>query len=152
MRLPLLATILILSGCSVPQPAGNLENTPRNGVGIRTDRETFTPMMSSTVGIGLTPLYNPSGAYKPVEYQWRTNYGYFVAWGDEEEVRELGPDVRRDGKRIYWTYDPVDIDQKKPPVEILLKIREVKTQQVLGEAALRLEWTDRDMAAVKQPR
>ncbi|MFA5140084.1 MAG: hypothetical protein WC728_12705 [Elusimicrobiota bacterium] len=140
----------LLGGCALPQPAGD-DVVTGSGAGIRADRETFSPMDSSVVGIGLTPVYTPGKSYKPVEYQWRTNYGYFTAWGkDEEELRELGPDVRREGGRIYWTYDPVDIDQKKPPVEILLRVREKNTQNVLGEASMRLEWTDRDTAVVKR--
>jgi hypothetical protein len=155
MRGPLIifmTTAFLLAACALPEPMGD-DVVAGTGAGIRTDRQTFTPMDSSSVGIGLTPVYAPGKSYKPVEYQWRTNYGYFTAFSkDEEELRELGPDVRREGGRVFWTYDPVDIDQKKPPVEIILRVREANTQNVLGEARLRLEWTDRDTAVVKRPR
>ena len=45
-------------------------------VSIRASPEKYSPLMSSTVGIGLTPQYTGSG---PVVYSWNTSYGYFVS-------------------------------------------------------------------------
>jgi hypothetical protein len=103
--------------------------------------------MSSTVGIGLIPVYKIEMPLENIKYHWSTNYGYFVAWNAPDfEVKILGSDVINKGERIYWSYDPNEIGFDKPSVLILLQVLDGRSQQVIAETNIELGWEDRDTA------
>jgi len=103
--------------------------------------------MSSTVGIGLIPVYQTEMPSEDIKYHWRTNYGYFVAWNAPDfEVKILGSNVINTGERIYWSYDPNEMGVDKPSVLISLQMQDGRTQQVIAETAIKIGWEDRDTA------
>ena len=70
-------------------------------VTIQTDRNNYVPIMSSTVGIGLTLEHTIEMPSETLQYHWRTNYGCFVAWDTPDlEVKTLGPEVIK-----AWTWE-----------------------------------------------
>ena len=125
------------------QPAGRR-------VELAIDREGYSPLMSSVLGIGITPRYSEAKTSPPFRYHWHTNYGYFVQGGPPDyQVKELGPDASTAGGKVYWSYDPMDMDQRdKPEVEIVVKVRDAKTLATWSETRLRLGWDDADTARV----
>lgn len=153
---------LALAGCSAARPpSGTPAGAGDDPPGTRTepsarrvdlvpDRADFTPLMSSTVGIGLTPGYSAAKTSPPFRYHWHTNYGYFVQWGPPDyQVKELGPDASTGGK-VYWSYDPVEMDQRnKPPVEVVVTVRDAKTLDAWAEARLTLKWENTDTVRVE---
>ncbi|MFC1864288.1 hypothetical protein ACFLYG_00455 [Chloroflexota bacterium] len=153
----MLVAILIPGLVSCAQPDYVLPEV----VTIQTDRNNYIPTMSSTVGIGLIPVYKieiPSykigiPSYKigipseTLQYHWRTNYGYFVAWDTPDfEVDMLGPEVFNTGEKIYWSYDPNKMGVDKPSVVISLQIEDRQTQNVIAETNIKIGWEDRDAA------
>ena len=118
---------------------------------IETDRDTYSPILSSTVGIGLTPVYTVEEALDSSNFHWQTNYGHFVIWGPEDQkVQILGTEVINLGEKIYWSYDPDEMGKEKPPVFITLSIEDEVTKKVIYDSSLELYWEDLDLAKVKK--
>ena len=139
----MLAAIVIPGLVSCAQP----DNLQPKEVIIKTDRDNYIPTMSSTVGIGLIPEYAIGIPSKNLQYHWRTNYGYFVAWDAPDfEVKILGTTVINTGEKIYWSYDPNEMGVDKPPVVISLRIEDGQTQQVIAETTIEVGWEGLDTA------
>ena len=124
------------------------ESILTGNVKIQADRDTYTPILSSTVGIGLTPIYT-SGRYQgTVKFHWHTSYGHFISWEPPDfKVNLLGAEVINDGEKIFWSYDP-EMDIKKPPVKISLKIEDAESGQLLTESTLEIDWVDQNIAKI----
>ena len=139
----MLVVILIPGLVSCAQPNDGLPEA----VTIQTDRDNYILTMSSTVGIGLIPVYTIEIPSETAQFHWRTNYGYFIAWDTPDfEVNLLGTEVINNGEKIYWSYDPSEMGVEKPSVVISLQIEDKQTQQVLAETNLKIGWGDRDTA------
>ena len=126
---------------------------PKNNevVKIQTDRDTYIPLMSSTVGIGLTPIYISKRNLDTVKFYWQTSYGYFESWSPPDfKVYLLGEDITNNGEKIYWTYDPNEMGIQKPSVKISLKIEDARSERLLTETSLEINWEDTDTAKVKK--
>lgn len=134
MRRLLAACLLFLGlGCRLPPAA------------IVTDQDFYTPAMSSTVGIGLSPA-DPSGGAR---CRWSTDYGTFLQWEPPDwKVVDLGPQAENGGKKIYWSYPAADASQPKQPVEIVLSMYDPTSGAQVSEARLHLRWRDRATAEV----
>lgn len=126
---------------------------PKNNeiVRIQTDRDTYTPLMSSTVGIGLTPIYTSKRNLDTVKFHWKTSYGYFVSWSSPDfKVNLLGEDAVNNGEKIYWSYDPNEISIQKPSVKISLRIEDAQSDKLLTESNIEINWEDIGTAKVKK--
>ena len=127
------------------------DNVLPEDVTIQIDRDIYTPIISSTVGIGLTPVNTLEGPPETVQFHWRTDYGYFVAWDSPDfKVKLLGPEVINNGEKIYWSYDPDEMGVEKPSIEISLQIEDAQSAQVLALASLKIGWEDQDTARAIQ--
>lgn len=139
----LAACLLVTAGCAAVRSA---RSSIKKRVRVIVEPDSYSPVQSSRVGIGLKPVY-AMGRHSPlVRFHWRANYGHFVRWDPPDyRVQELGMNVATKGGKIYWTYDPIEIDaEDKPPVEIMLHVRDVRTQKSLAWTRVRLKWTDLD--------
>jgi hypothetical protein len=138
-------SIVTIVGGACTQP----DNALPEDVTIQIDRDIYTPIMSSTVGIGLTPVHTLERPPETVRFHWHTDYGYFVAWDSPDfKVKLLGPEVINNGKKIYWSYDPGEMGAEKPSVEISLQIEDAQSAQFLAGASLKIGWEDQDTARV----
>jgi hypothetical protein len=118
-------------------------------VAIQTDTDAYIPLMSSTVGIGLIPVYELERPPETVQLRWSTDYGYFVAWDSPDfEVNLLGTEVINNGEKIYWSYDPGEMGITKPTVGISLQVEDAQSGQVLAAATLEIGWEGKDTARV----
>jgi hypothetical protein len=135
---------LLAIGC-----AGYQASSDRTPISIKTDRVNYTPLMSSTVGIGLTPEYPLTIANGTVSFCWHTDYGYFISWkAPDFKVHELGPDVTTDDGKIYWSYSPDNIDKDKPPVRVTLTMVDKATGKAINTTGLDIGWENKDFARV----
>ena len=120
-------------------------------VKIQADRDTYTPELSSTVGIGLTPIHTLSRHPETVKFHWHTNYGHFISWEPPDyKVNLLGTEVINNGEKIYWSYPSSEMDIKKPSVQISLSIEDAQSGQLLTRSILKIDWEDGDIAKVKK--
>ena len=107
--------------------------------------------MSSTVGIGLTPVYTLGRSPESVKFHWKTNYGYFVSWkAPDFKVNLLGADITNNGDKIYWSYSPDEMGKEKPAVQISLNVEDATSGEVLTKFTLEIEWEKQDIAKVKK--
>ncbi|MEI7433458.1 MAG: hypothetical protein WCJ93_04320 [Methanomicrobiales archaeon] len=178
----LLVTAIMFTGCTTEKPGGMSVPTPVDtfpvvtppttpvtpsvtgtavpivtpaivDISIRASPEKYSPLMSSTVGIGLTPLY--TGSRPDVVYSWNTSFGHFVSWNAPGwNVSQHGNSIETTNATIYWTYSPDDMGKEKPPVTIRLIIKTPpRTHGGNGTIAwkdLRINWEDTDMAVIEQ--
>lgn len=84
----ILGLILILfAGCS----------KANDTVRIITDRDAYTPAMSSAQGIKMTPDFKSYKNYKALEYHWITEQGTFV-----KEPYVYINEIRNQGASVLW--------------------------------------------------
>jgi len=127
----------------------HFQETSPEKVKIQTDRDSYTPVMSSIVGIGLVPIYISERDPETVKFHWRTNYGHFVSWESPEyKVIMLGIDVINNGEKIYWSYNKMS--EKKPSVHISLTVEDALSGEPLAETCLEINWEDQHIAKVKK--
>jgi hypothetical protein len=118
---------------------------------ISADRQSYSPIMSSTVGIGLTPEYTSGMDGRTVRFRWQTDFGHFLSWGPPGyKVEDLGRDVTTGGGKIYWSYSPDDMGREKLPVHVTLSMIDEASGQVLGTAGLEIGWESGHVARVKK--
>ena len=65
--------------------------------------QRYTPIMSSTVGVGIT--INATG-FDVTEslVSWNATYGKFLSWGTNLTVTDLGNPATNHGERLYWSF------------------------------------------------
>jgi hypothetical protein len=111
--------------------------------------QVYSPIMSSTVGIGLTP--NVSGLKTTgVEYEWTATYGYFLDWSAPNyTVNTLSEPVVNHGEKIYWSYTKVP---KSPlvPIVITLTEREITSKKPIVSSHLTLGWKNNMTVVVEK--
>jgi hypothetical protein len=122
------------------------------GVSIQATPGKYSPLMSSTVGIGLTPIYTGTGQ---AVYSWNTSYGYFVGWNAPDwKVDRYGQSLDSANQTIYWSYSPDDMGKEKPPVTIRLIVktppRDHGGNGTIAWKDLHITWENNDTAVVAQ--
>ena len=149
-----LAVLFVLgAGCSTTAPART--DLPTAGtpvtVSIQPDISRYTVLMSSTVGIGLTPQINGTLPSASMMYVWKTDYGHFVGWSAPDyTVRELGNTFTGgNGTKVYWTYIGENESGGRPPVHVTLDILDRATGDTLGHGEQTIGWdTGNDTAVI----
>ena len=126
--------------CTVDRP-GSLR--------IDASPQVYSPIMSSTVGIGLTP--NASGLKTTgVEYEWTATYGHFLDWSAPNyTVNTLSEPLINHGEKIYWSFTEVP---KSPlvPVVITVTERDITSKNPLASSRLTLGWKDNMTVVVEK--
>lgn len=140
----LLTIAFLACGC-----AGYKAITSSVPLGIIADRPNYTPLMSSTVGIGLTPEYPSSINNSTVSFLWHTDYGYFLSWESPDfKVKNNGQDAVTTDRKIYWSYSPEDMDKDKPPVHITLAMIDKEAGRTLNTTGIGIAWENGHIARV----
>jgi len=116
-------------------------------VNLEASPQRYSPMMSSTPGIGLTPHVtgfvaadtNVKG--NPTDFEWNATFGRFLRWvAPDYKVHDIGNPVATDGRTIYWTFTGKPASTKDP-VTITVTARDMTRQgAVLGTSTLTLNW------------
>jgi hypothetical protein len=143
MKFLLAAAAIALSACStVTLPGG------AGSMGLRVEPHQYSPAMSSTPGIGFTTVFiPPSGT--TVNYHWTANFGYFVTWNAPNyAVVPRGADFTATEGRVYWTYDPRFIPDRKPTVTITVSAEDAESGRIVARRAVKLDW-ERDTARLR---
>jgi hypothetical protein len=138
-------------------PSGTVTGVPLTtpdlvDISIRASPLKYSPLMSSTVGIGLTPIYTGSAA---VVYSWNTSYGHFISWNAPDwKVNQHNETVDTTNQTIYWSYSPDDMGKEKPPVTIRLIVKTPpRVHSGSGTIAwkdIQINWENTDTAVIAQ--
>jgi hypothetical protein len=101
--------------------------------------QVYSPLMSSTVGIGLTP--NVSGIKTHgVEYEWTATFGHFLDWSAPNyTINTLPEPVVNHGEKIYWSFTEVP-KSSLVPVVITLTARDIASKKPIASSRLTLGW------------
>jgi hypothetical protein len=150
--LVLVTVLVVIAGCLFPAS----ENTPTvpstcsadagvctvamtHSVRIEAAPQMYTPLMSSTPGIGLTPNvsgFNPADA----EFTWNASYGEFLDWSSSNyTISGLSQPVINHGEKVYWTFMDVPASTRDPVI-ISVTARDLPSGQILGSSHLTLGW------------
>lgn len=121
-----------------PQPRNK---KARHSLLICTDRDFYTLALSSTVGIGLYPIYQDKVDQPPVLYRWRTDRGEFLAWeAPTYIVRHLGTEVvLKTPEMLYWTPLAKGGSARNGMAHITLTVESAATGKSLGRYMLQVE-------------
>jgi hypothetical protein len=124
--------------CGIVAPGDQVAH--ETSVKLEASPQRYSPMMSSTPGIGLTP--NVTG-FKATDatFEWNATFGRFFMWdAPDYKVHDIGNPVATDGRTIYWTFTekPVSINE---PVTITVTARDTTRRgAVLGTSTVTLRW------------
>jgi hypothetical protein len=132
-------TVAVPSGCSSDAGVCPVVITP--SIRINASPQTYTPLMSSTIGIGLTPVVT-GFAMADAEFIWNASYGQFFDWSPPVyAVSKLPPPVVNHGEKIYWSFadSPASVSD---PVIISVTARDPRSGKILGSSHLTLVWVD----------
>jgi hypothetical protein len=148
-----LAVLFILgAGCSTTAPdrTGTQSAGSPVTLSIQPDITRYTVIMSSTVGIGLTPQINGTLPAGNLTYVWKTDYGHFLSWeAPDYKVQERGDIVTVNDTKVYWTYLYANASAPRPPVHITLDVIDPSTGATLGHAEQTIGWdTGNDTAVI----
>ena len=109
--------------------------------------QRYSPMMSSTPGVRLTP--NITGfAAADATFEWNATFGRFLMWdAPDYKVHEIGNPVATDGRTIYWTFTEKPASTKVPVVITVTARDSTRRGAVLGSSTVTLNW-DGDYAVM----
>jgi len=99
----------------------------------------YSPLMSSTVGIGIEPVvtgFDPKDAV----FVWNATYGRFIDWNRTTyQISESGSRCRNNGDKLYWSF--YDVPGNAPdPVIINVTALNPETGAVIAGSSLTLGW------------
>ena len=149
----LVTTLLLTAGCLTPPAKTSPDTVPSScsvdtgvcpipvpgTVRIDASPQMYSPTMSSTIGIGLTP--NVSGfKTADAQFEWNATCGHFLDWNAPDyTVSRLSQPVVNHGEKIFWSFTDGPVS---PPVPLIITVtaRDVQSQKVLASSRLTLGW------------
>jgi hypothetical protein len=101
----------------------------------------YSAAMSSTPGLGLTPVSEPPKGV-PVRYRYHATQGFFVTWDENtREITRHGAEyVTLSSKVVYWTYDPAIATGVDSAVRLSVITEHAKSGKPLARADFNLAW------------
>ncbi len=104
----------------------------------------YAASMSSTIGIGLSPVAVPPRGVK-VRYHWTADHGRFLDWSEvTHQITNRGAETMTEkGGRLFWSYDPADeFAVERKPVRIVILGENAADGKVLVRNDVHLVWDD----------
>jgi hypothetical protein len=121
----------------------------RTGIIIKASPRQYSPVMSSTPGVGLEPVATGFSADN-ASFAWKATYGHFLSWNPPDfKVDELGDSASNHGEKLYWSF----IDRPSStttPVTITVTATESGSGRLLGSSTVTLAWEDNYTVTVRQ--
>jgi hypothetical protein len=138
----LVLTTTPITASSVPVPVNPAAMT------ITASPLKYSPVMSSTPGIGLEPVVTGFDAGNAT-FTWKTTYGWFLSWNAPDfRVNELGGSATNHGEKVYWSF----IDRPASteiPVTITVTATDLASGRILGSSTVTLGWEDNFSVVVR---
>jgi hypothetical protein len=108
--------------------------------------QRYSPLMSSTVGVGIE--VNATGsAPAGVLFTYNATYGYFLSWSPSDfTVTELGNPVTSHGEKLYWSFIEKPASTLEPVI-ITVTATDPASGRILGNSTVILDW-DGDFAVM----
>ena len=136
--------------CSViPASSASSAIGKSSGIIIRASPQIYSPIMSSTPGIGLEPVAT-GFVLENASFAWKATYGHFLSCNSPDfRVNQLGDSATNHGEKIYWTF------YDKPsstaiPVTITVTATDTASGLPLGSSTVTLAWEGNYSVTVKE--
>ena len=147
-------TALLACGCitSPHEPAGQVTPEPLPATTppaliLHASPQRYSPVMSSTPGIGLVPVVNGTGN---ISFVWNATYGHFLSWNSPDfQVNTLGDSTVNHGEKLYWSFADQPASTATP-VTITVTATDTVSGQNLGRSTVTLGWDDNFTVSVKK--
>jgi hypothetical protein len=127
-------TCSVLSSLPVPVTSAGF-----TAINLRVSPQRYSPIMSSTPGIGLEPVITGFGA-QDATFAWKATYGEFLSWNPPDfKVNQLGDTATNHGEKIYWSF----IDKPSStavPVTVTVIATDTLSGRTLGRSTVTLVW------------
>ena len=135
--------------CSVvPARATTPSLVTKTSVTLTASPQRYSPIMSSTPGVGITVDANGFEAVHS-QFAWNATFGKFYNWGPADyTVKEAGNPVTNHGEKLYWTFTEKPASTLEPVV-ITVTATDSNTGRMLGSSNIVLQW-DGDNAVMLQ--
>jgi hypothetical protein len=136
--------------CSVipgsPASPATLKTT---SITIRASPQRYSPIMSSTPGIGLEPVATGFST-ENASFAWKATYGHFLSWNAPDfRVNQQGDSANNHGEKLYWSFTDRP-DSTAIPVTITVTATDPASGRVLGTSVVKLIWADNLSVTVKE--
>jgi len=136
--------------CSVvPASSGSFAPQKLTAITINASPRKYSPIMSSTPGIGLEPVITGFSA-ENASFAWKATYGRFLAWHSPDyTVNQLGDSATNHGEKLYWSFTdrPSSVDT---PVTITVTATDTSSGLLLGSSTVTLAWEGNSTVTVSQ--
>jgi hypothetical protein len=132
-------------------PASSASSSPLNftTITVRASPQRYSPIMSSTPGIGLEPVatgFSPGDAL----FAWKATYGEFISWNSPDfRVNQLGDSASNHGEKLYWSFTDKPASAA-PPVIITVTATDPASGRLLGSSTVTLAWEGNYSVTVKE--
>jgi hypothetical protein len=138
--------------CSVIQARPTtLSIVTKTSVTLTASPQWYSPMMSSTPGVGITVDANGFDAARS-RFEWKATHGNFFFWGPVNyTVNEVGNPVTNHGEKLYWSFTqkPASILE---PVVITVTATDATTGRMMGSSNVVLVWEGDNAVRLKDTR
>ena len=136
--------------CSViPLSSASSSLLKTTSITIRASPQRYSPILSSTPGIGLEPVATGFSTDN-ASFEWKATYGGFLSWNAPDfKVNQLGESTSNHGGKLYWTF----IDKPSStatPVTITVTAKDTGSGRVLGTSVATLVWEDNYSVTVRE--
>jgi hypothetical protein len=125
--------------------------SPAAGTSLRIEAwpRRYSPIMSSTPGIGLQP--NASGFNATAAtFTWNASYGRFLSWNPPDyTVNQLNASTINHGEKTYWSFTGSPASTLEPVI-ITVTATDPFSGAVLGRSTVTLAWDGDDAVTVKE--
>lgn len=133
----------------IPAPSVSSDAGDRTALTVKVSPRRYSPIMSSTPGIGLEPVATGIVAGH-ASFAWKATYGQLVSWNSPDfRVNQLGDSVSNHGEKLYWSF------YEKPsstatPVTITITATDAASGRLLGSSTVTLTWEGNYSVTVKE--
>ena len=124
----------------VPSSAATVTTANAPSIKLSASPQRYSPIMSSTPGIGLslnTSGFNASDA----TFEWNATYGAFLTWdAPDYSVHMIGNPATTGNGTVYWTFTDSPSSTQDPVIITVLARETAHPDSILGASTATLKW------------
>jgi hypothetical protein len=133
----------------IPAPSASSAYPDLTGITIKAFPQEYSPIMSSTPGIGLEPVSTGFSAGNAT-FAWKATYGQFFSWNPPDfTVNQRGDSANNHGERLYWSFTDRP-SSTATPVTITVTATDTASGRLLGSSTVTLAWEGNYSVTVKK--